>query len=585
MIIPDYDKDLYCVNYTKPEYVKKHWPDFYEYLQQIYPDDPLNVQLYMFYHDLPEHPKCACGKRLKYKSRKLGFTKFCSVKCSTNSPLTQEITAKTNEKKYGGTGFASKELLRKQHNTMQALYGIDNAMHSEQFKNKVKSTTFERYGVESVMQSKSIREKVMKTQTQLYGGTGMGAKSIREKIERTQTERYGAMGMGSEIIRQKARESNQKRYGVPYNGQRPEVIEKSMKSRALSIKRKYPIIKDIIWENGAKTYICHCTHPDTCNKCNGEFKIFNEQFYRRLKDGTELCTLLLPYQHPTQFNTSVEVFVKMVLDNLGVNYIQTCRNIITPKELDFYLPEYNLAIECNGCYWHSTLYKDNKYHLNKYLECQQAGVQLLSIWEDWVVNSPNIVKSIILNKLHKTKVSIGARKCILKEIPHKIASSFLLTNHIQGPCNASTHLGLYYHDELVSVMSFGSRRPSMGHESGCELLRFCNKINTNVQGAASKLLKHYIKQYNIKTVTSFSSNDISNGSLYERLGFEYVGMNPSYWYVGRDFKRYHRFTFCKSKLVKMGYDKTKTEKEIMSDLPYQCIYDSGQTKWVLNLDK
>jgi hypothetical protein len=49
--------------------------------------------------------------------------------------------------------------------------------------------------------------------------------------------------------------------------------------------------------------------------------------------------------------------------------------------------------------------------------------------------------------------------------------------------------------------------------------------------------------------------------------------------------RYHRYTFRKSELVKKGYDKNKSEFEIMDDLKYYRIYDSGQSKYMLIIKK
>ena len=119
-----------------------------------------------------------------------------------------------------------------------------------------------------------------------------------------------------------------------------------------------------------------------------------------------------------------------------------------------------------------------------------------------------------------------------------------------------------------------------------ELTRFCNLKNTIVAGAASKLLKYFILNYSPESIVSFASHDISNGSLYNTLGFIKENEFPgSYWYISYDMIRYHRYTFRKSELVKKGYDKDKSESEIMNDLKYYRIYDSGQSKYILKLKK
>lgn len=116
-----------------------------------------------------------------------------------------------------------------------------------------------------------------------------------------------------------------------------------------------------------------------------------------------------------------------------------------------------------------------------------------------------------------------------------------------------------------------------------ELVRFCNKLYTRVIGAAGKLLSYFIDNYNPEIITSFSSNDISDGGLYKTLGFEETGKSSSYWYIEiNTFRRYHRSMFSKTMLKKKGlYKEGYTERELMRELPYYRIQDSGITKWQL----
>jgi hypothetical protein len=159
-------------------------------------------------------------------------------------------------------------------------------------------------------------------------------------------------------------------------------------------------------------------------------------------------------------------------------------------------------------------------------------------------------------------------------------------NHIQGKASASVHLGLYHNEELVSVMLFTSKK-----NDEWELTRFCSKLNIRVIGGASKLLKHFIKYYKPHTIISFSSNDISSGKLYKKLGFtSNQKYNQSYWYIEPGtLKRYHRSSWSKLEIVRKGIkdkiDDTWTEREVMEQLGFFCIYDSGQFKWILDLKK
>ena len=56
-------------------------------------------------------------------------------------------------------------------------------------------------------------------------------------------------------------------------------------------------------------------------------------------------------------------------------------------------------------------------------------------------------------------------------------------------------------------------------EYGWNLSRFCNKINLNVIGGASKLLNFFIKVYNPNRIISYADKDWSLGMLYYKLNF------------------------------------------------------------------
>jgi len=129
-------------------------------------------------------------------------------------------------------------------------------------------------------------------------------------------------------------------------------------------------------------------------------------------------------------------------------------------------------------------------------------------------------------------------------------------------------------------------RKSLGqknNEGVYELLRFCNKIGTSVVGGASKLLKHFIKNNNLKSIISYSDNSRGVGNLYEKLGFDFIHETvPNYYYIINSMKS-HRFNYRKDKLVKDGYDKSKTEVQIMNERGFYRIFDCGSKKWELKI--
>lgn len=269
----------------------------------------------------------------------------------------------------------------------------------------------------------------------------------------------------------------------------------------------------------------------------------------------------------------IEKELKDFIKSLNIEIVTNTKKIISPLELDIFIPSHNIAIEFNGLYWHNEIYKDNDYHLNKTQLCEEKGIQLIHIFEDEWLDKQDIVKSRLKNILGLTSNKIYARKCIIKEVSSKDTKKFVNDNHIQGNVNSKYCFGLYHNDELVSVMTF-SKRPMINNKE-FELLRFCNKLNTTVVGGANKLLQHFIKTYQPKEIISYADRRWSRGNLYEKLGFKFThNSKPNYSYViGKN--RENRFKYQKHKLIKEGYDSNKSEHNIMLERGIYRIYDCG----------
>ena len=126
-------------------------------------------------------------------------------------------------------------------------------------------------------------------------------------------------------------------------------------------------------------------------------------------------------------------------------------------------------------------------------------------------------------------------------------------------------------------MTFGRSRHFIGNsEYEWELLRFANKINTNVAGGASRLLNYFIKTYLPKSIVSYADRRWSTGSLYEKLGFtKYNESKPNYYYI-INRKRVYRFNLRKQVLIsKYNCPPEVTEKEFCRKNGWLRIYDCG----------
>ncbi len=525
----------------------------------------------------------------KQKIQKTNIDRY-GEKYAIKSHQIKDKVKKTCDDRYGGMGFGSDITKQKIQKTNIDRYGVSNAALNESIAEKIKNTNNERYGVNYTFESEEIRNKSKETCLKKYGvPNALLNDDIKARAKNNTIKKYGAVGLAVKEFKDKAHDTNLKKYGTKTPSKSDKVKLDTIKKfqdkynvdcgLQATLFKKYP---DLIGISN-KIWIMSCPHPE-CNKCKDKLYKTRSMIYNdRLKGGIELCTNLLPIDKDRSKNTSLELFVKNILDEYNVQYIENDRSILAPKEIDIYIPSKKIAIECNGVYWHSSNKLAKSYHINKYKDCEDKGIQLITLWEDWIKHKSDIVKSIILSKLNLLEHKIYARKCEIKEVDSKTCSIFLDENHIQGSTRSKIRLGLYYNDELVCVMTFGKKRAMMGTYDDCiELLRFCSKKYYTIVGGADKLFKYFLKKYNPTQITSYSSNDISTGNLYKLLGFNYINTNSSYWYINlRDHKRYHRYNFTKYKLLEFGFD-DMPEQEIMKKVGFLKIYDSGQKTWIYN---
>ena len=284
------------------------------------------------------------------------------------------------------------------------------------------------------------------------------------------------------------------------------------------------------------------------------------------------------FSDKSNFEKELLEYIKTIIPNKEI--IENDRNILDGKEIDIYIPELKIGFEANGLIWHSEKFNfDKNYHLDKTKQCLNKGIQIIHIFEDEWLYKQDICKSRISNLLKCSKNRIFARKCEIKEVPFNECKKFINDNHIQGFVLSKIRYGLYYNNELVSVMTFGKQRINVkgkNVENSYELLRFCNKINYSIVGGADKLFKHFINTHKPETIISFADRRWSNGNLYNILGFtKYNESEPSYSYVINK-KRVNRFTLRKDVLVsKYNCPQEMTEKDFCNQNGWYRIYDCG----------
>lgn len=298
----------------------------------------------------------------------------------------------------------------------------------------------------------------------------------------------------------------------------------------------------------------------------------------------------------SNMEAEVITYIKEIQPNIRI--IQHDRTLINPLELDIYLPEYKLAIECNptGTHNSSVSYRNDppkpiRYHQMKTNMCEEKGVFLLHVFGYEWEHKKDVMKSIIANLIHANTHTIYARKCKVVNIDGTTCKNFLDQYHRQGNANSSTRYGLTFNHELVAVMTFSKPRTTIkankfnSNENCYELVRFCSKSDYNIVGGASKLFKHFIKEMNPETVYSYSDRAHTKGTLYSNLNFKEISRSdPGYVWVNLNTNiAYNRVNTQKQNIKKFLNDDTidlsKSETEIMEAHRYVKVYDSGVITW------
>ncbi len=125
-------------------------------------------------------------------------------------------------------------------------------------------------------------------------------------------------------------------------------------------------------------------------------------------------------------------------------------------------------------------------------------------------------------------------------------------------------------------MTFGKSRYN---RTQYELIRFATVLDTCVVGGASKLLSNFEKVYKPESLHTFANRRWSNGELYRRLGFKFIGKTEPNFKVFKKGTLYlmPREKFQKHKLIKhlKNFDYNMTSIENLIHNNFRLLWDSG----------
>jgi very-short-patch-repair endonuclease len=466
-------------------------------------------------------------------------------KCATCSTATTFNNATGQFNKFcpntGGKSCTNSntDSILKKNTTMVKKYGVTNAAHSEELQTKRNNTMVARYGCTTPIQNADIKQKIKDTMMARYGTMHIA------HIPQSATKR---------------KETNIRKFGAATYAQ------------SLVPTEAIDLLSNIDWlSDNLKDF----TVAEVAIAANTSVFTVRKWIYHHNLQHLLVST-----------GSSDQRELARFLDTLDLEYTTNDKQLIAPKEVDFYIPSKQLAVEYNGIFYHSQLSKrDKNYHINKTTSCNNNGVRLIQIWSNEWKNKKDIVQSRILHAVGMS-TRIYARKCNIIVLPTANEQQFFDDNHIQGAVRSTICFGLELDGKVVACMSFIKSRFSPTHE--WELLRYSGIKNHTILGGASKLFKHFVKTHNPTSIVSYCDLRWGTGTLYSQLGFTYSHTSaPNYFYFVRNGdtnKLFTRVNFQKHKLANKltTFTPEHTEWENMVNNGYDRIWDCGNKVFTWN---
>lgn len=232
--------------------------------------------------------------------------------------------------------------------------------------------------------------------------------------------------------------------------------------------------------------------------------------------------------------------VASLLTALGIAYQTRTRQF--GFELDFYLPEQQLAIEISPLATHnSNRYvhygltsaepKPASYHTNKYKTVAKHGIMLITLFEKqlapevWMTKTVPMLRRLVTGQADTTLYARQVNVRLMTQPADKRrVDQFLEQYHMDGKTPARIRYGLFHQDELVGVATFGlPTTPSYKDGETLELKRLAFKSDVQVRYGISKIIAQVARDFPEYTrLMTYSNNNMGHGLGYERAGFTFV---------------------------------------------------------------
>ncbi len=552
--------------------IKSKYPDFFESVKNRSTGESFSEKLYL---ELNEKGQRFCNIKgcsgiCEFQTINHGYDNFCSKNCSSehwSNSRSRTQKSLVCEKEF--------ELRECENQKLCSIECRNEWLSKEEVVKKrvekAEETLNEKYG-DSTFRNV---EKIKKTKKDRYGDSNY---NNLEKMKATKEKRHGDPFYAN---LKEMRRKNKEKYGNRqiskteyYSSKREKTDFKKFFNKLVNLDRLSDKVEPLFSLDEYEGVRYYKEYEFKCLECNAKFE-------DHLMSGhVPRCPSCYPIKdYSSKAEKEIFEYVSKLLD---VEVQRNVENVLEQKELDIFVLEKNLAIEFNGLYWHSENAgdKSKEYHLQKTNQCEEKEIHLVHIFEDEWIDKQNIVKNRLKHLLDKNHQRLCGRDCSLKEVTTKKKNEFLNQHHLQGPVSDKVCYGLYYQNDLVSLMSFGKTR----YDNGWEIYRFCNS-NVSVVGGASKLLHKFTEDYNPDRIVSYADRrwSMKGNTFYNKIGFEFENAtDPNYWYMKDYREREYRFKYRKSQLENIleEFDSSLTEWENMQMNGYDRIWDCGNLKFV-----
>ena len=340
-----------------------------------------------------ECPVDGCSNIKKYNYGKARFNLVCEIEDDQH------------------VNYRHKEVDTRARKALKEKYGTEHALCVPEFKKKQEETTEDRYGKKHAAQIGYFMDKMYLANLEKYGMWYSQTPEAREKIKETNLKKYGMWYTQTTECQEKIKATNLKKYGVEYytktEDYRIKAIETREKIQKSAVQELVPLPPEEI--KNATTFLKFRLMAlaekegvgikDILKGYIKNEKLLHDKFMRDFEvSSTTVYQLFakLDIEYKRAHQSKMEfLIIEFLREHLGpdIEIIHGSRDVIPPKEIDIWIPDLNLAVEINGVMFHSIPDEQNtdlpsmfrcdritkEYHMDKRLQCQEKGIQLIQI--------------------------------------------------------------------------------------------------------------------------------------------------------------------------------------------------------------